>query len=96
MYDRFDLDTWWAEKSLLSFVQKFSKFIEEVILKLISKNIVIFIDKIDSIISLNFNIDDFFTLIRDCYNKRADNPEYRRITFALIGVATPSDLIQNN
>src|SRR5919199_5005214 len=27
------------------------------------------------------------------YNKRADNPDYRRLTFALMGVATPSGLI---
>ncbi|MEC4819765.1 MAG: AAA-like domain-containing protein, partial [Scytonema sp. PMC 1069.18] len=48
---------------------------------------------IDSILSLKFSIDDFFALIRYCYNQRSLNPEYRRITFALFGVATPSDLI---
>ncbi|MCL1470718.1 AAA-like domain-containing protein, partial [Argonema antarcticum] len=95
LYANFDLDTWWTEKSLLSFVQRFSKFIEEVLLKSRSQNIVIFVDEIDSILSLKFNIDDFFAVIRDCYNRRADNPEYQRISFALIGVATPSDLIQD-
>jgi hypothetical protein len=59
----------------------------------ISGQIVIFVDEIDSILSLSFSIDDFFALIRSCYNLRADNPEYNRITFALFGVATPSDLI---
>ncbi len=53
----------------------------------------IFVDEIDSVLSLNFNIDDFFAVIRDCYNQRASKPDYRRLTFALIGVATPSDLI---
>ena len=95
LYETFDLETWWSERSLLSYVQRFSKFIEEVLLKSISQYIVIFIDEIDSILSLNFNIDDFFALIRDCYNKRADNPDYRRLAFVLIGVATPSDLIQD-
>jgi hypothetical protein len=50
---------------------------------------------IDSVLSLKFNIDDFFAVIRDCYNQRAMKSEYRRLTFALIGVATPSDLIQD-
>ncbi|MEH1856258.1 MAG: AAA-like domain-containing protein [Nostoc sp.] len=36
---------------------------------------------------------DFFTLIRSCYNQRAENSEYNRLTWALFGVATPSDLI---
>jgi hypothetical protein len=56
---------------------------------------VIFVDEIDSVLSLNFNIDDFFAVIRDCYNQRASKPDYRRLTFARIGVATPSDLIQD-
>jgi hypothetical protein len=93
LYDRFDLETWWLERSLLSCVQRFSEFIEEILLPSIPQNIVIFIDEIDSILSLNFNSDDFFAVIRDCYNKRADKSDYRRLAFALIGVATPSDLI---
>ncbi|MHC5720316.1 MAG: AAA-like domain-containing protein, partial [Nostoc sp.] len=36
--------------------------------------------------------NDFFTLIRFCYNQRSINPNYRRLTFALFGVVTPSDL----
>ncbi|WP_200819193.1 AAA-like domain-containing protein, partial [Tolypothrix sp. NIES-4075] len=93
LYDRFDLDSWWESHHLLSPVQRFGKFIEDVLLVEISGQIVIFVDEIDSILSLSFSIDDFFALIRSCYNLRADNSEYKRITFALFGVATPSDLI---
>jgi ABC-type branched-subunit amino acid transport system substrate-binding protein len=56
---------------------------------------VIFIDEVDSVLSLNFSTDDFFALIRACYNQRVDNPAYKRLTFALLGVATPSDFIQD-
>ncbi|MEG4232098.1 AAA-like domain-containing protein [Microcoleus sp. Pol11C3] len=95
LYEVFDLDEWWEENSLLSNVKRFSKFIEEVLLKKISENIVIFVDESDSLISLNFKIEDFFAVIRDCYNNRADQPDYRRLTFTMLGVATPSDLIQD-
>ena len=95
LYDTFDLDEWWSEHGLLSNVQRFSKFIETVLLKSVLQKLVIFVDEIDSILSLNFNIDDFFAVIRECYNKRVDNSDYRRLTFALIGVATPSDLIRD-
>jgi len=95
LYDTFDLDEWWSEHGLLSIVQRFSKFIETVLLKSILQKLVIFVDEIDSILSLNFNIDDFFAVIRECYNKRVDNSDYQRLTFALIGVATPSDLIRD-
>ncbi|MEG5163507.1 AAA-like domain-containing protein, partial [Microcoleus sp. AT3-A2] len=95
LYDVFDLDEWWEQNRLLSNVKRFSKFIEEVLLKNISENIVIFVDESDSLISLNFKIEDFFAVIRDCYNNRADQPDYRRLTFTMLGVATPSDLIQD-
>lgn len=95
IYSTFDLDEWWTDNGLLSPVQKFSKFIETVLLVEITENIVIFIDEIDSILSLSFNIDDFFAVIRDCYNRRANQPAYRRLTFTLLGVSTPSDLIQD-
>ncbi|MEG4504465.1 AAA-like domain-containing protein [Microcoleus sp. F6_B4] len=95
LYDVFDLDEWWEQNRLLSNVKRFSKFIEEVLLDHISGNIVIFVDESDSLISLNFKIEDFFAVIRDCYNNRADKPDYRRLTFTMLGVATPSDLIQD-
>ena len=85
---------WWHERQDLSPVQRLGEFIDEVILGSITQEIVIFIDEIDSILKVEFK-DDFFALIRACYNYRADNPEYERLSFALLGVATPSDLIQD-
>jgi WD40 repeat protein len=85
--------TWWREHDDLSCVHRFSVFVEEVLLADVKKNIVIFVDEIDSVLSLDFPIDDFFAQIRYFYNKRANKAEYKRLTFALLGVATPSDLI---
>ncbi|NES06667.1 MAG: NACHT domain-containing protein, partial [Okeania sp. SIO2F4] len=95
LYNSFDLTTWWFEHNNLSYGQRFSKFIQSIILKLIPQKIIIFIDEIDSILSLKFQVDDFFTVIRSCYDKRAQNQEYKRLTFSFFGVATPSDLIQD-
>ena len=95
LHRQFDLNQWWAERSLLSYVQRFSVFIEEVLLELIPQNIAIFVDEIDSVLSLSFNLDDFFALIRECYNRRADYPAYRRLTFTLLGVTTPADLMRD-
>src|SRR4028118_1293242 len=88
-----NLKTWWQEEEV-SFLQRLSYFIEDILLtKFPEEQIFIFVDEIDSILSLEFPVDDFFALIRYCYNQRAINPEYNRISFALLGVATPSDLI---
>ncbi|MBW4432670.1 MAG: AAA-like domain-containing protein [Pelatocladus maniniholoensis HA4357-MV3] len=93
LYHNFDLETWWNDHHLLSPVQRFSKFIEDVLLVEITEQIVIFVDEIDSVLSLSFPIEDFFAVIRNCYNQRADQPVYNRLNFVLIGVATLSDLI---
>ncbi|WP_414544171.1 AAA-like domain-containing protein [Nostoc sp. CCY0012] len=90
-----DFGDWWEANQLNSLVTRFRKFIEEVLLVEVRENIVIFIDEIDSVLSLNFPTDDFFALIRACYNKRVDNPEYNRLTFCLLGVASPSNLIED-
>jgi hypothetical protein len=83
------------ELFLVSFspVQRLSLFIEEVLLEEIEPKIVIFVDEIDRVLSQSFSLDDFFALIRFFYNRRVDEPKYQRITFGLLGVATPSDLI---
>lgn len=76
---------------------RLSQFIDEILLNRISRKIVIFFDEIDSILRLKppEEIDDFLDLIRSYYNKRAEKPAYRNLNFALLGVATPYDLIQD-
>ncbi len=95
LYNNFNLNTWWKQNNLLSYVQRLSKFIDEILLEEIQQNIVIFVDESDSIRSLNFKIEDFLALIRACYNLRVDKPQYKRLTFTILGVASPSDLIQD-
>lgn len=95
LYDRFDLLEWWMNHERLSNANKFSTFIQKVLLNLIPRNVVIFVDEVDSILRLNFNVEEFWTFIRQCHNSREDYPDYRRLTFALVGVANPSDLIQD-
>ncbi len=89
------LRSWWRDRQLISPIQRLSEFVEEVLLTHTNEPLVIFIDEIDSLLSLPFSTDDFFAWIRACYNQRADRPEYRRLTFALFGVATPDQLIQD-
>jgi WD40 repeat protein len=57
--------------------------------------LVIFVDEIDFVRSLPFPVDEFFAAIRECYNHRSLDPGYRRLTFCLLGVASPSDLIRD-
>ncbi|MBD2491983.1 CHAT domain-containing protein [Aulosira sp. FACHB-615] len=90
-----DFKSWWEQNNVNSPLLRFSNFLTKILLTEISENIVIFVDEIDSVLSLNFPTDDFFAFIRSCYNLRVDNPEYNRLTFCLLGVASPTSLIQD-
>ena len=97
---KINLKTWWQEREDRPPVQRLSELIEEVLLTeagvengIPTQPLVIFIDEIDSVLGLKFSVHDFFALIRSCYNQRSLNPAYQRLTFALFGVTTPSDLM---
>lgn len=92
LLDRKTFLTWLKERDFIAPVERLSEFIETVLLPSSAQSIVIFIDEIDSTLGLPFT-DDFFALIRSCYNKRSENADYGRLTFALLGVAAPSELI---
>ncbi|WP_293336767.1 AAA-like domain-containing protein [Microcoleus sp. CAWBG58] len=90
----FDLKTWRKEQAELSAIQQLSLFIEDVLLvKVASPRVCIFLEEIDNVKSLNFSTDDLFAVIRACYEQRSHNRIYNRLTFCLLGVATPSDLM---
>ncbi|MGG6295184.1 AAA-like domain-containing protein [Leptolyngbya sp. AN02str] len=83
---------WWYTRSHIPIKLRLIRFIENVLLQQIPNSIVIFIDEVDHLLNHKFK-DDFFILIRSLFNKRADYSQYNRLTFVLLGVATPSDLI---
>ncbi len=87
-----ELKTWWQEEELSTLSQRFSQFLREIVLIQVAEPIVIFIDEIDVTLGLDFT-DDFFAIIRAIYQGRAQHPEYKQLTFVLLGVATPNQLI---
>jgi tetratricopeptide (TPR) repeat protein len=87
-------EAWWAKRASLGAVQRFTEFLHDVVLVEIEEPVVIFIDEIDTTLNLDFS-DDFFAAIRFIYNARPTDPTYNRLTFVLLGVATPADLIKD-
>src|SRR5688572_15443466 len=89
------LESAWRSNERLGPCQRFFAAIRDVILPEIPAALVIFLDEIDTVRSLPFSTDELFAAIRECYNRRGQDPELRRLTFCLLGVATPSDLIRD-
>ena len=89
-----DVVSWWTDRAHLGVTQRLTLFFQEVLLAEVETPVVIFIDEIDSTLSLPFT-DDFYAAVRYVYNARARAPEFQRLSLVLIGVATPSDLISD-
>ncbi|MCZ8357364.1 MAG: AAA-like domain-containing protein [Microcystis sp. LE19-388.1G] len=90
-----DLGQWIKKHEHLQSLRIFDKFIQDILLGNIEQDIVIFIDEIDTLLSLRsrFSTNDYLAFIRNCYEKRNDEPAYNRLTFCLLGVASPNSLI---
>ena len=78
----------------LGITLRLTRFFQEVVLAEVSEPIVIFVDEIDTTLSLEFT-DDFYAAIRYLYVARSTDSNLRRLSFVLIGVATPGDLIRD-
>src|SRR5262245_18452767 len=89
-----DVTAWWRARDHLGVTQRLTLFFQEVLLAEVSAPIVVFVDEIDTTLSLDFT-DDFYAAILYLYNSRSRVPEFQHLSFVLIGVATPGDLIRD-
>jgi WD40 repeat protein len=89
-----DVLSWWQANAHLGITLRLTQFFQDIILEEMPNPIVVFVDEIDTTLSLSFT-DDFFAAIRYFYLARARQPAFHRLSFVLIGVATPSDLIRD-
>ena len=90
-----EFDDFWLDHPRLGPVQRFFEAVYQIALAQTKGRLVIFVDELDTVRSLPFSSDEFFAAIRQCYNERSSDSEWGRLTFCLLGVATPSDLIQD-
>jgi hypothetical protein len=90
-----EVEDCWRRFPQLGPMQRFMRVLSDAILPVRQDRIVIFVDEIDAVRSLPFSTDEFFAGIRECFNRRSHDPQIERLTFCLLGVATPSDLIRD-
>ncbi|HWD39503.1 MAG TPA: AAA-like domain-containing protein, partial [Fimbriimonas sp.] len=92
---KLDFKSYWLGNPSISPMRKFFQFLREHVLGAIEGNFVLFIDEVDAARNLSFSADEFFAGIREMYNRRSDDVEFSRITFCLVGVALPADLVSD-
>jgi WD40 repeat protein len=89
-----DLQYWWQEKSALLGDQRLVEFFWEVVLTHTAAPVTIFIDEAERASEVGF-ATELFSAIRSCYLQRATEPDYARLNFVVLGVATPAQLCPN-
>jgi AAA-like domain/WD domain, G-beta repeat len=89
--------SWWRDDAVqaLSPVNRFEELIDKILLPRLTAPIVIFVEEVDNLLSLRFDTDGFFGLIRSLHERRAEHAAYQRLSFCFLGVATPYDLIRS-
>jgi len=89
---RYDLQTWWHDKSILSNRQRLLEFYSEIVLQFVPERIVVFVDEIQCIENLSF-ADQLLASIRAAHNARTIDPDFSRLTFVLLGECDPVSLL---
>lgn len=89
---KFDLQTWWQDKTILSNRQRLVEFYIEVILNHVDERVVVLIDEIQCTADLPF-ATHLLASIRAAHNARTTEPEFSRLCFALFGECDPWTLM---
>src|SRR5262249_6447721 len=87
------LEEFWLDQTRFGSLQRWLTALQEIVLARVPGRLGLFVDEIDTVCSLPFSTDEFFAGVRGCYNRRSRDPEFERLTFCLLGVASPADLI---
>ena len=95
-----EMMVFWKEHKELGPMQRFLEALRQVLLTPLPgadavADLVLFVDEIDAVRILPFSADEFFAGIRECYNRRPQDPAFERLTFCLLGVAAPTDLVRD-
>jgi WD40 repeat protein len=81
---RSNMQSWWQDRAGLTNLQRLREFFLDVVLADTTQPVVVFVDRIDAVLDRKVSLE-LFGAIRACHDGRATEPEYRRLTFALMG-----------
>lgn len=88
------LQSWWDRYRSLPPHKRFVAFFEDVVLEQIPDMVTVFIDEVDSLITLPFR-DKMLRALQTCFDRREKTVAFRRLTFVLIGAEPPPALTKN-
>ncbi len=91
---KMDVQAWWAERGGLTNLQRFREFFQEIVLEETKEPIVVFFDRVEATVGEPI-AQDLFSAIRACYDARATDVNFQRLTFALLGSGAANEIVKN-
>ncbi len=86
---KLDLQAWWQDHLPLSPAQRLGEFFWTVVVGGTKGPVAILLDEMESVGQAEHTAE-LFRVIRGCFDARAGEPEYGRLSFVLLGTALPS------
>ncbi len=86
-----DLQAWWRAKENLPNPERLVEFFWEIVLANTTAPIVVMFDDLETLVGLPYG-SEFLNSLRACHDRRATEPDFLRLSFVLLGVATPDQL----
>lgn len=90
-----ELDEFWDGAAHLAPLRRWMEALRRVVMPHVDAPTVLFLDNIHIVCSLPFPTGDFFAAIREWHVRRTEDPDLEPFTFCLLGVATPSQLVDD-
>lgn len=85
----------WSATAGQPAAQRFVDFLRDGVMAKVPGRLVLFFDEIDATYALPFSRDTFFLALRSIYQERGRCEEFLRLTFCLVGVSRPADLVEH-
>jgi len=89
-----DLQSWWSDHGGLTHEQRLVEFFFDIVLSGTEHRYVVFVDRLEALAGHPL-ADGFLNAIRACYDARANEAEFQRLTFCLLGTGTPDEFVKN-
>lgn len=84
-----DLQRWWQEHLPLPPAQRLAEFFWAAVIGGTEGPVAVFLDEIESVEQADYAAE-LFRVVRACFDARAGEPEYGRLSFVLLGTALPA------
>lgn len=84
-----DLQSWWQDHLPLPPAQRLAEFFWEAVIGGTEGPIAVFLDEMETVEQADYAAE-LFRVVRACFDARAGEPEYHRLSFVLLGTALPT------